>query len=852
MGNWFTSYFSGNAEPDQGLKNAEHSELRESIQKGGPTGLARHLDIRRRSCKEEPINLGIAGRPNTETTGALQPQVLEEKSDVAKMRDIAKREGHSGVVAYIEDNIDKWKKEPVKFGIIGRTATGKSSFVNLVRDVKEGEKGFAEVGCGDTTQSPTPYFHPDNNQIVFWDLPGVGTLEFPKDTYIKEMELHKYDYFFVFFDTVLQEDDLWLAKQLIKMKKPFCLVRSKVDKDVKKGLKNGIDEKTVYVNLRTKTFKSLNTHIHLKAHCKIFFISGQKKGVGEIDKLFQHIKENLSSIKSEAVVYTLHTLSQEMIEEKFKSLKSRVNTASLGTALISASPIPGIDVYANISILVNEIKHYIEVFGLTHKQIRKVSYRDQKQLKCKELFGLNSEKRTRKIVSAMFVNKYLVLFTALSVSDIFLPIVGSLISAGTTATLVYKFLNEILENLHQDAVFVYDLILPLPVRIIKALKVRFENEGQVGLNKNIFDMLDRWKDETIMIGVIGEPNSGKNEFINQIRRLKMNNSGFSKENKTTIPYYHPDNERIVFIGTDISGSKEIQIDPYDDFYFFLNDDIHTDDISIFRDLTKKEKSVSVIRTKYESRHQDQETILGTGLDWLGFDTDLEILVKRDEEIDSIRLRKIICSQIFKDNECENDSHPNVCVLSCLHISIGEINELINHMIKNLPLPKSEAVVNALYPLSKLVIEEKFQYLKKRIVYLATAATSTTALQIPSICFPLNTHILADELKHYIKVFRFSDKGDGSHKISDVDINTLLCKELLEPGVVLSDIIHTQIKVLSSDDNIAANENIADLFYPVAGSLVSSANNAAIVYKCLTAFLEDFRHDAFVVYDHLSA
>ncbi|CAG2202330.1 unnamed protein product [Mytilus edulis] len=374
----------------------------------------------------------------------------------------------------------------------------------------QGRREIAEVGCGDTTQSPTPYFHPDNNQIVFWDLPGVGTLEFPKDTYIKEMELHKYDYFFVFFDTVLQEDDLWLAKQLIKMKKPFCLVRSKVDKDVQIGLKNGIDEKTVYVNLRTKTFKSLNTHIHLKAHCKIFFISGQKKGVEEIDKLFQHIKENLSSIKSEAVVYTLHTLSQEMIEEKFKSLKSRVNTASLGTALISASPIPGIDIYANISILVNEIKHYIEVFGLTHKQIRKVSYRDQKQLKCKELFGLNSEKRTRKIVSAMFVNKYLVLFTALSVSDIFLPIVGSLISAATTATIVYKFLNEILENLHQDAVFVYDLILPLPVRIIKALKVRFENEGQVGLNKYIFDMLDRWKDETVMIGVIGEPNSGKN------------------------------------------------------------------------------------------------------------------------------------------------------------------------------------------------------------------------------------------------------------------------------------------------------------------------------------------------------
>ncbi|VDI20239.1 Hypothetical predicted protein [Mytilus galloprovincialis] len=748
------------------------------------------------------------------------------------MRNIAKSAGHSGVVAYIKDNMDKWKKEPVKFGIIGGTNSGKSSFVNCVRHVKEGEEGFAIVGRGDTTRVPTPYIHPKSSQIVYWDLPGVGTLDFPKNEYIEQMKIHEYDYFFVFFADVLHEDDLWVARQLIMMNKPFCLVRSKVDKDVKKGDKQGIDQNSVFVNLRTKTLKSINKHINLKAHCKLFLISC-KEGVGEIDKLVKHIKENVSSIKSEAVVYTLHTLSQEVIEEKFKLLKSRVNKASLGTALISASPIPGIDIYANISILVKEIKHYINVFGLTNKQIRKVSYRDKKQLKCKELFGLCSEKKTRKIVTAMFIEKYVVLFAALSISDIFLPIVGSVISAASTATIVYKFLNEILENLHQDATFVYDLILPLPVRIIRTLRVRFENEGQEGLNKYIFDMLDRWKEETVMIGVIGEPNSGKNEFIN--------------------PYYHPDNERIIFIGTDISGSKEIQIGPYDDFYVFLNGDIHTDDICILRDLTKMEKSFSVIRTRYVPPQHDPETILGTGLAWLRLDTDLELaelLVERDEEIDSVRLRKIICSQIFKDNECENDTHPNMCVLSCLHISVGEINELINHMIKNLPLPKSEAVVNALFPLSKLVIEEKFQYLKKRIVYLATAATSTTALQIPSICFPLNTHILADELKHYIKVFRFSEKSDEPHKISDRDINTLLCKELLEPGVVFSDIIHRQIKVLSSDDNIAANENIADLFYPVAGSLVSSANNAAIVYKCLTAFLEDFRHDAFVVYDHV--
>ncbi|CAC5381418.1 unnamed protein product [Mytilus coruscus] len=835
--------------------------------------------------------------------GASPSQVPQDNSDDAIMRQIATSEGPSGVVRYIENNIDRWKNEPVKFGIIGRSASGKSSFVNLVRDVKEGAEGYAKVGRGDTTRSPTPYFHPNNKQIVYWDLP------------------------------VLEEVDVWLAKELIRMRKPFCLVRSKVDLDVEEGT----DAKTVINKLRTETLLSMDTDINLKTHCKIFFISCVKRNIGEIDALFQHIRENLPSIKFEAVVYSLNTLSQEVIEEKYKSLKSRVSKASVGTALIAASPIPGFDFYANISILVKEIKHYIEVFGLTSKQIRKVGYRDQKQLRCKEFFGLGSAKRIHGIVTKMFIQKYLFLITTLSISDIFLPIVGSVVSAGATATIVNKFLNDILENLKQDAIFVYDLILPLPARLIRKLQVIFEKEGQEGINKYIFDVLNRWKDEPVVLGVIGEPYSGKFEFINYIRCLKIGNSGFAKDTKNTTPYYHPNNEGIVFIETDLCGSKEMQISCYDDFFVFLNGDIYADDISILHELAKIKKSFSVTRTKSARRKQEQDATLGRALsvkrdketnlvrpellvnhekidsvkpkllvkkdkeinlvkpeilvkrddeidsvrpevldkrdeeldsvkpellvksdkDIYSVKTELlvkrdeeidsvkpELLVKRDEEIDSVRLREILCPHMYKDIEYENDMDLNVCVLTCLNINIREIDELIHNLVQNLPQAKSAAFLNALHPLSRILIEEKFQSLKKRIVCVTIAATPTTAFQIPSICFPVIMHILVDEITHYIKVFGFSNTGEELCRITKAESNELLCRELLEPGVVFSDIINRQLKVLSTD----AIGNIAAMFVPVAGSVVSTANNAAIVYKCLTRFLDDLKHDAFVVYD----
>lgn len=674
----------------------------------------------------------------SETMEASHSQVSQENNEDKKIKEIAKNKGISAVVRYIENNIDSWKKEPVKFGIIGQTATGKSSFVNLVRDVKEGEEGYAKVGRGNTTTSPTPYVHPDNEQIVYLDLPGVGTLDFPKDNYINEMKLQDYDYFFIFFAIALHGEDAWFAEELVKMKKPFCLVKSKVDIDIEDGIEHGKDEKTVIKNLKEKIFHSItrSKHKDLKSNSKLFCISCTKSGVGEIDKLFQHIKDSLSSIKSEAVVYSMHALSQKVIEEKYKSLASRVFKISAGTALIAATPIPVIDCYINFKILVNEIKHYIQVFGLTSKQIRKVSYRDMKQLRCREFLGFSSEKRTVQMVRKMFVQKYLGLISTLSISDIILPIVGSLLSAGSTATIVYEFLNEILENLHQDAIFVHDLILPVPVRTIRTLRLHFEKEGQEGMNRYILDVLNTWKEETVILGVIGEPNSGQIEFINLIRHLKICSSGFATESTTATPYYHPNNEGIIFIGTGLSefdvtsqlkSPNKMDLSSYDDFFVFLKGDIHTKDLQIFREMDKIEKSFSVIRTKSSSMKPDQETILGTGLSWLSMlDTDMELLVGEGEEIDSDMFRDIICTHMYEDYKNEYDIYPNVCALSSLNIGISEMDSLINHLIQNLPLAKTEAVVNALFPLSKVVIEEKFQSLKKRIVFVTTAAVSKSA------------------------------------------------------------------------------------------------------------------------------
>ena len=80
--------------------------------------------------------------------------------------------------AYIDESLNRWKKEQVKFAITGYSATGKSTFMNTIRNSKPCDDGFAKTGSGDTTIKPTLYIHPNNDQIVFYDLPGFSSTNF--------------------------------------------------------------------------------------------------------------------------------------------------------------------------------------------------------------------------------------------------------------------------------------------------------------------------------------------------------------------------------------------------------------------------------------------------------------------------------------------------------------------------------------------------------------------------------------------------------------------------------------------------------------------------------------------------
>jgi ribosome biogenesis GTPase A len=107
--------------------------------------------------------------------------------------DILTRLGPQKMEVYIKQHLNGWKTEKVRFAVAGRSATGKSTFINKFRGIKEGQDGFADVGFGDETEKISEYRHPLNENIVFCDLPGLS-MKFTKRKFLEMVNLSEYPY----------------------------------------------------------------------------------------------------------------------------------------------------------------------------------------------------------------------------------------------------------------------------------------------------------------------------------------------------------------------------------------------------------------------------------------------------------------------------------------------------------------------------------------------------------------------------------------------------------------------------------------------------------------------------------
>ena len=101
----------------------------------------------------------------------------------------------------------------------------------------------------------------------------------------------------------------------------------------------------------------------------MFLISSRKPEFGEMSDLLRYVEENIGGIKAQALLFSLDSITKEIVERKYKMLKKRLVIATVLAAGVAAIPVPGLDVVINIVFLRKEVRHCMRVLGSSQKQL---------------------------------------------------------------------------------------------------------------------------------------------------------------------------------------------------------------------------------------------------------------------------------------------------------------------------------------------------------------------------------------------------------------------------------------------------------------------------------------------------
>jgi uncharacterized protein (DUF697 family) len=270
------------------------------------------------------------------------------------------------------------------------------------------------------------------------------------------MQISDYDFVFIFFDNVLGEDEVWLVRELRKLGKPFSLVRSKIDADIASAIYNGKDQEMIIPEIKREIKNALHASPELKDTKGIFLISSRKPDLGEMSDLLRYVEENIDGFKAQALLFSLDSITKEIVERKYKMLKKRLVIATVLAAGVAAIPVPGVDVAINIALLIHEVCHYMSVFAINRKRVYSLRNFDHSLLKCRSLIEPSLDMVVFVVTK---IGTYATLLFVQSFFDLILPLIGSVISSATAARLTYRFLCDVLQDIYHDAVLIYEHIM---------------------------------------------------------------------------------------------------------------------------------------------------------------------------------------------------------------------------------------------------------------------------------------------------------------------------------------------------------------------------------------------------------
>ncbi|XP_053389451.1 interferon-inducible GTPase 1-like [Mercenaria mercenaria] len=366
-----------------------------------------------------------------------------------------------------KSKIESWKNELVNVAVLGRTGVGKSRFINAIRDCQsEKESDYAPTGSTETTSTPKAYPHPRNKLLQLWDLPGIGTKNFPRKDYIRheKIRFYSYDIYIIMASDRFTEDEVFFAEKLDESGKVFIFVRSRVDINL-----DGVDDMEAEVNKIRKDCEEIVKTSTVKSK-DVYLISSKLVDHRYLDfpKLIERLVEKSSGLKKEAVMYSLQYNTKKMINGKAGALESRLVWTGLKAAFGAAILVPDLSLTVDYRSISSEMEFYRKTLGITDSDLQDLAkitgktvdvLKHEYKLQTFDIFKITTKDVTELGMQFAPYLKHISMSEALESTVKSLPVISSALGFGISFATAYCFLRSNLHLMLEDARTMFDILL---------------------------------------------------------------------------------------------------------------------------------------------------------------------------------------------------------------------------------------------------------------------------------------------------------------------------------------------------------------------------------------------------------
>uniref|UniRef100_A0A3B4ETL0 IRG-type G domain-containing protein n=1 Tax=Pundamilia nyererei TaxID=303518 RepID=A0A3B4ETL0_9CICH len=394
------------------------------------------------------------------------PSVTQDSEDWAskEINEAVLKNDQPAAAARINELMMKEKNITLNIAITGESGAGKSTFVNALRGLCDDDEGAAPTGVTESSMDPKPHFHPDYPNVILWDLPGIGTLKYPADSYLRYVGFEKYDFFIIIAAARFKENDVKLAQEIQRMKKKFYFVRSKIDNDINaERRKRDFSAERTLTEIRDDCVKGLRG-LGIESP-QVFLVSSFELHLYHFSLLHETLDRDLPAHKRDALLCATPNINPEIIRKKKQALKSKIKYWATLSAAGAAVPVPGLSIVVDAALLVGVVTDYVHAFGLDIPSLKRLSartgvpYADLCAVIISPLAAANiTTELLLKVIAQL--ESVAALIAAEKVFR-WIPFIGIPIAMGLSSTKTIKdqILNLILDKLTEDAQRVFKKLI---------------------------------------------------------------------------------------------------------------------------------------------------------------------------------------------------------------------------------------------------------------------------------------------------------------------------------------------------------------------------------------------------------